>query len=158
MLTPKCRSRDSHVRARPDTTQNRLCCWHQDFRRRNLAGFCENLGLVARPAIVPGRSGRTWLCWQSEANPSLPAKVGNAGRFRQKAGTAATDPRRKSRHLNALDLPLPNVASREGRDIRSLVGDIRVHAVCPVLRASTSAGGALLHYVVLADRDYSTCL
>jgi hypothetical protein len=32
------------------------------------------------------------------------------------------------------------------------------HAVGPVLRASTSAGGALLHYVVLADRDYGTCL
>ena len=53
-----------------------------------------------------------WLCWQSEANPSLPAKVGNAGRFRQKAARAATDPRRKSQHLNALDVPLPNVASR----------------------------------------------
>ena len=56
-----------------------------------------------------------WLCWQSQANPSLPDKVGNAGRFRQKAGKAATDPRRKSQHLNALDVPLPKVASRENR-------------------------------------------
>ena len=54
-----------------------------------------------------------WLCWQSEANPSLPAKVGNAGRFRQKAARAATDTCRKSQHVNALDVPLPNLASRE---------------------------------------------
>ena len=54
-----------------------------------------------------------WLCWQSEANPSLPAKVGNAGRFRQIAGKAATHPCRKSPHLNALDLLLPNPVSRE---------------------------------------------
>jgi hypothetical protein len=113
MLTPKCRSRDSHVRARADIAKNRLCCWNHDLRPRNLGGFCEKLGLTARPIIAPGRSSETWLCWQSEANPSLPAKLGNAGRFRQKTGKAATDPCRKSRHLNALDLPLPNLASRE---------------------------------------------
>jgi len=61
----------------------------------------------------PKKPATRWLCWQSEANPSLPAKVGNAGRFRQKAARAATDPCTKSPHLNALDLPLPNLASRE---------------------------------------------
>ena len=32
---------------------------------------------------------------------------------RQKAGKAAIDPRRKSRHLNALDSYLPKLTSRE---------------------------------------------
>jgi hypothetical protein len=135
MLTPKCRSRDSHVRARADIAQNRLCCWNHDLRRRNLGGFCEKLGLTARPIIAPGRSSETWLCWQSEANPSLPAEGRNAGRFRQKAGKAATNPCRTSRHLNTLDPPLPNLASREsaahsreGTDIRSLFGELRVGA------------------------------
>ena len=103
MLTPKCRPRDSHVRARVVVPQDRLCCWDHDLRRRNLVGFCEKLGLNARPLLVPGRLGRTWLCWQSDANPSLPAKVGNAGRFRQKAARTATNPYRKSQHLNTLD-------------------------------------------------------
>jgi len=73
-----------------------------------------------------------WLCWQSEANPSLPAKLGNAGRFRQKAARAATDPCTKSPRLNALDVPLPNAVNREnighnreGTDIRSQVRDVR---------------------------------
>jgi hypothetical protein len=66
-----------------------------------------------RIIIVPYKLLRAWLCWQSEANPSLPAKVGNAGRFREIAGKAATHPCRKAPHLNALDLLLPNPVSRE---------------------------------------------
>ena len=74
----------------------------------------------------------SWLCWQSEAKPSLPAKAGNTGRISQKAARAATDPYRKSQHLNTSDPPLPNLArresavhSREGTDIGSQVGDVR---------------------------------
>ncbi len=57
--------------------------------------------------------GRESLCWQSTANPSLPAKVRNAGRFCQNAARAATDPCRKWQHLNALEPLPPNFASRE---------------------------------------------
>ena len=113
MLTPKCRSRDSRVRARADIVQNRLCYWDQNLSRQNLAGFCEKLGHTVRPALVPGRRGKAWLCWQSEANRSLPAKLGHAGRFRKNAARAETDLRRKCRYLNVLCAPLPNVAIRE---------------------------------------------
>ena len=54
-----------------------------------------------------------WLCWQSEANPSLPAHKRNAGRFRQIAGKAPTYSCRKPQTLNALDSSLPNLTSRE---------------------------------------------
>jgi hypothetical protein len=132
MLTPKRRSRDFGVRAHAKLAQNRLCRFSGNPGRRNLAGFRDKLGPIVRAPLVPVGLGRAWLCWQSAANPSLPAKVGNAGRFRQKAARAATDPYRKSRHFNALDPPLPNlesrasaVHSREGTDIRSQVGDVR---------------------------------
>jgi hypothetical protein len=113
MLTPKCRSRDFHVRACVKMAQNRLCRSDENLRCQNLAGFWDKFGLTARPLLVPGRSRKAWLCWQSTANPSLPAKLGNTGRFRQKAGKAAAHPRRKSQHLNTLDAPLPTFANRE---------------------------------------------
>jgi hypothetical protein len=113
MLTPKCRPRDSRVSACAITRRNRLCRSDENLRRQNLAGFCEKSGHTARPLIVPGRLGKAWLCWQSEANPSLPAKVINAGRLRRKAARVAAHPLRKSRHLNAPNLPLPTVESRE---------------------------------------------
>ena len=113
MLTPKRRSRDFGVRAHATLAQNCLRCRDPGLRRRNLLGFCEKLGLTARPLLVPGESGRTWLCSRSEATPPLPVKLKNAGRFRQKGARPATDPCRKSQHLNALDVTLPNFASRE---------------------------------------------
>ena len=78
-----------------------------------MAQICASSGASGEDRQRARKLVTGWLCWQSEANPSLPAKVGNAGRFRQKAGKAAIHPRRKSRHLNPSDLPLPNVASRE---------------------------------------------
>jgi len=124
MLTPKCRSRDFGVRAHAKLAQNRLRCWDPGLRRRNLLGFCEKLGLTARPLLVPGRSGRTWLCWQSAANPSLPANLGNTGRIRHKAGKAQNCPCRTSQQLNDLDGFLPALTSRENLVRNRDAGDI----------------------------------
>ncbi len=63
--------------------------------------------------IVNKYSNLLWLCWQSEANPSLSANLGNAGSFRQIAGKALTYSCRKTQTLNALDSSLPNLTSRE---------------------------------------------
>jgi len=166
MLTHKCRPRDSRVRARAKTTQNRLCHSDQNLRRQNLAGFSEKLGLSARPILVPGRSGKEWLCWQSAANPSLPAKAGNAGRFRQKAARAATDLWRKSPHLNVLDVPLPDLAStenpahsREGGNISSQVGGVRFKPKsrlpppldrCPLMTPKRTLAWSRNHSVVVS--------
>ena len=56
---------------------------------------------------------RAWLCWQSAANPSLPAIPQTAGRICQIAGKESPYSRTKPQHLRALDSPLPNLTSRE---------------------------------------------
>jgi hypothetical protein len=66
-----------------------------------------------RLIIVPYQLLRVWLCWQSAANPSLLANLGNAGRFRRIAGKVPTSSCRKPQTLNALYSSLPNLTSRE---------------------------------------------
>jgi hypothetical protein len=67
----------------------------------------EKLGTIARPYLAPGRSDKAWLCWQSEANPSLPANLGNAGKICQIAGIGPFCPGRKPLYLNScMDLSL----------------------------------------------------
>jgi hypothetical protein len=58
-------------------------------------------------------SQRRWLCWQSAANPSLPAIRQTAGRICQIAGKESPYSSRNPPHLNALDGPLPSLTSRE---------------------------------------------
>jgi len=112
--------------------KNRLCRFKQKPRARNLAEFCGEVGPLARYNKYFYINELSWLCWQSEANPSLPANLGNAGRLREIAGKAPTYSCRKPRTLNALDRSLPNLTSREnlvhrreGAAIRSQIGDAR---------------------------------
>jgi hypothetical protein len=83
------------------------------MREGKLAGNRPKKEGSVKHAFVFYINDLCWLCWQSEANPSLPANLGNAGRFRQIAGKAPIYPCRKSQHLNALDSSLPNLTSRE---------------------------------------------
>ena len=64
-----------------------------------------------------------WPGWQSEANLSPPANLGNAGRLRQIAGKVPSCSKKKPQHLNALDSARPSLMSRDnllnGREARS---------------------------------------
>ena len=113
MLTPKCPLRDFRVSARGNSTKNRLCRFKGSLSGRKLAEFQEDFGSPGTGRKYCYISGLAWLCWQSKANPSLPANLRNAGRFRQIAGKGPPHPCRKPQHLRALDSPLPNLTSRE---------------------------------------------
>ena len=67
---------------------------------------------------------REWLCWQSAANPSLPANLRNTGRIRQRAGKAPNCPCRTSQHPNDSDGFLPALTSRENLVRSRDAGDI----------------------------------
>jgi len=79
MLTTKCRPRDFRVRERPNLPKKRLCRLKPNLTGRNQAGIREEFnGLVMdRKSFDINDLG--WLCWQSEANLSLPAIWGIAG-------------------------------------------------------------------------------
>jgi len=113
MLTTKCPPRDFRVAARANSTKNRLYRCEGNLRGRKLAGIREEFSATPQSRKFLPHQLVNWLCWQSEANPPLPANLGNAGRFRQVARKAPIYPRRKSQHLNALDRSLPNLTSRE---------------------------------------------
>ena len=79
MLTPKCPPRDFRVSARENSTKNRLCRFKWNLERRNLAGFREEFASLALTRNFIYVNDLRWLCWQSGANLSLPAILGNAG-------------------------------------------------------------------------------
>jgi hypothetical protein len=43
------------------------------------AQFWASSGALGESRERAEKRATRWLCWQSDANPSLPAKVGNAG-------------------------------------------------------------------------------
>ena len=85
--------------------------------------LCRHVGEKDRPLVTQfrasprqfgeGRERAQKPCWQSEANPSLPAIWGIAGRFGQVAGTSLHIPTEDPLHLSGLDGFLPNSTSRE---------------------------------------------
>ena len=79
MLTPKCRPRDFRAGARENSTKNRLYRFKWNPTGRNLAGIREEFASLAMIINSFYINDLWWLCWQSEANPSLPAIWGIAG-------------------------------------------------------------------------------
>ena len=79
MLTPKCPPRDFRVSARENSTKNRLYRFKWNLRGLNLAGIREEFASAATTIKYFYINDVWWLCWQSEANPSLPAIWGIAG-------------------------------------------------------------------------------
>ena len=90
-------------------------CFPEPVSQGKKGGFRRKMSDPDRIIVVPYKLLRAWLCWQSAANPSLPANLGNAGRFRKIAGKAPAYCCRKPQHLRALDSPLPTLTSRENR-------------------------------------------
>ena len=72
------RARDFRARARENATKNRLHRWEPNLRGRNEAGIRELFHGVAKDRKYFYINDLGWLCWQSEANLSLPAIWGNA--------------------------------------------------------------------------------
>jgi hypothetical protein len=119
------RSRENVDPQMPSERLPRPCA--RDFNEKSslpLQGESERPklgGILRRIRYFPQRAKTvlyqlvSWLCWQSAANPSLPANLGNAGRFRKIAGKAPAYCCRKRQHLRALDsLSLPSRAGRTG--------------------------------------------
>ena len=78
-----------------------------------MAHFWASSRRSCGPRQRAGTLATKWLCWQSLANPSLPAISQYAGRISQIAGEVPTYSCRKPQHLRALDSTLPNLTSRE---------------------------------------------
>jgi len=98
-----------------------------------------------------------WLCWQSAANPSLPANMVNTGRIRQRAGKTPNCPCRTSQHLNDLDGFLPALTSRENLVRSRDAGDISFRksgtSALP-LKADILGMSTEVRYVPIADVSF----
>jgi hypothetical protein len=79
MLTPKCPPRDFRDSARENAAQKRLYRFKWNLRGRKEAGIHEEFDSLAKDGKLFYINALRWLCWQSDANPSLPAIGGNAG-------------------------------------------------------------------------------
>ena len=74
MLTPKCRPRDFRLRAPPNSPKKCLCGLKADLGGRNQAGIRGKFDGLVRDRKLFYINDLCWLCWQSGANLSLPAK------------------------------------------------------------------------------------
>ena len=71
------------------TRSFRLSALFRQNRRQLVAHFRASLRRSCRPRQRAGKPATRWLCWQSAANTSLPANLGNAGSLRQTAGVTS---------------------------------------------------------------------
>jgi len=74
MLTPKCPARDFRVRARENSTRNRLYRSESNLRVRNEAGIREEFGGLAKYKKLFYINDLWWLCWEAAENGSLPGE------------------------------------------------------------------------------------
>jgi hypothetical protein len=103
----------------------RLSTLFPQEHRHSVAHFRPSSGRSGEGRERARKLATRWLCWQSEANPSLPAIWGIAGRFGPIAGTMPSHPAEDPLHLSGLDGFLPNSRSRE-TIILSREGRIRI--------------------------------
>jgi hypothetical protein len=57
------------------SSNSRLSALSSQNRRHLVAHFCAISGLFAEGLDRARTAATKWLCWQSEANPSLPAPI-----------------------------------------------------------------------------------
>ena len=96
---------------------------------RKSANWWRNFGFLPDALTRVGREPENpvtgWLCWQSEANPSLPANGELQGDLAKLQGQCLHIPAEDRLHLSGLDGFLPNSGSRE-TIILSREGRIRI--------------------------------
>jgi hypothetical protein len=86
------------------------------------SGEPKSGGIRGEVAISPEHKKRfyindlVWLCWQSEANPSLPQIGELQGDLAKLQGQCLHIPAEDPLHLSGLDRFLPNSSSRENHN------------------------------------------
>jgi hypothetical protein len=89
MLTPKCRPRDFRVRMGPNSPKKCLCRLKPNLKGRDQARIRQEFNGFWRDVKSSKIYDLDWLCWQSEANLSLPAKRKMQGDFARLQGSIA---------------------------------------------------------------------